>query len=230
MIPTPNLDHISSKDYENVYEPAEDTFLLLDALEKDAELLRNEIAPCISLEIGSGTGCVSTFLGKILGDGKARGFFLARSLSFLQEHINPYASYITIKTGYNNSQVQLESITTNLANGLLPRLYHSVDIICCNPPYVVTTSEELYSSKSVIERAWAGGIDGREVIDKMLPLVDELLSDKGVFYLLLISENKPNEIRETMKNDYNLQSKVVLSRLAGREKQSILRFWRDIRQ
>ncbi|CAG8569222.1 8_t:CDS:2 [Funneliformis caledonium] len=187
MIPTPNLDHISSKDYENVYEPAEDTFLLLDALEKDAELLRNEIAPCISLEIGSGTGCVSTFLGKILGDGKA-------------------------------------------PNGLLPRLYHSVDIICCNPPYVVTTSEELYSSKSVIERAWAGGIDGREVIDKMLPLVDELLSDKGVFYLLLISENKPNEIRETMKNDYNLQSKVVLSRLAGREKQSILRFWRDIRQ
>ncbi|CAI2180819.1 11214_t:CDS:2 [Funneliformis geosporum] len=162
MIPTPKLDHISSKDYENVYEPAEDTFLLLDALEKDAEFLRNEIAPCISLEIGSGTGCVSTFLGKILGDGKAL---------LLCTDINPYASYITIKTGYNNS-IQLESITTDLANGLLPRLYHTVDILCCNPPYVVTTSEELYSSKSAIERAWAGGLNGREVIDKMLPLVD----------------------------------------------------------
>ena len=77
MIPTPNLDHISSKDYEHVYEPAgkliksllfdyknannsnsksillEDTFLLLDALEKDAEFLRNEVRPCICLEIGS---------------------------------------------------------------------------------------------------------------------------------------------------------------------------------
>jgi hypothetical protein len=30
----------------------EDTFLLLDALEKDAEFLRNEIKPCICLEIG----------------------------------------------------------------------------------------------------------------------------------------------------------------------------------
>ncbi|PKK80662.1 hypothetical protein RhiirC2_833117 [Rhizophagus irregularis] len=219
MIPTPNLDHLSPGDYELVYEPAEDTFLLLDALEKDAEFLRNEIKPCICLEIGSGTGCVSTFLGKILGDGTAL---------LICTDINPYASAITNKTGYHNS-IQLDSITTNLVNGLLPRLYHSIDILCFNPPYVVTTSDDLCLSKSIIEKAWAGGIDGREIIDKMLPLVDKLLSDKGVFYLLLINENKPNEVCEIIKNNYHLQSEVLLSRLAGREKQLILKFWRNTR-
>lgn len=51
MIPTPDLSHIPKEYYEDVYEPAEDTFLLLDALEQDAESLRS-MRPLISLEIG----------------------------------------------------------------------------------------------------------------------------------------------------------------------------------
>lgn len=50
-----------------VYEPAEDTFLLLDALEEDADHLR-ALKPTICVEVGSGSGCVSAFLGRILKD------------------------------------------------------------------------------------------------------------------------------------------------------------------
>ncbi|ORY78026.1 hypothetical protein BCR35DRAFT_305184 [Leucosporidium creatinivorum] len=64
MIPTPSTSHLSSKDFESVYEPAEDTFALLDALEQDAEQL---VGSRLCLEIGSGSGCVSSFLARICG-------------------------------------------------------------------------------------------------------------------------------------------------------------------
>ena len=40
-----------------------------------------------------------------------------------------------------------------------------------------------------ISAAWAGGRRGREVIDKLIPQVREMLSENGVFYLLLIEDN-----------------------------------------
>ncbi|CAG8510826.1 20926_t:CDS:2 [Racocetra persica] len=207
MFPTPNLDHITSNDYENVYEPAEG-YRISQEQRESLHLFRNWNS--------SGTGCVSTFLGQLLGDGTAL---------LLCTDINPYATEITVKTAIHNL-IHLDAITTNLISGLLPRLYHNVDILCFNPPYVVTSSEDVKSS-NFIERAWAGGIDGREVIDKMLPLVNDLLSSNGVFYLLVISDNKPDEICERMWNDYQFHSKISASRLAGREKQLILKFWRN---
>ncbi|KAG7099558.1 hypothetical protein E1B28_001391 [Marasmius oreades] len=66
MIPTPDISHLTARDYDLVYEPAEDTFLLLDALEHDFDDLK-ALSPATCLEIGSGTGCVSSFIGQILG-------------------------------------------------------------------------------------------------------------------------------------------------------------------
>ncbi|CAG8515352.1 10063_t:CDS:2 [Ambispora leptoticha] len=204
MLLTPKLDHLTAADYEHIYEPAEDTFLLMDALEKDVDLIKEQVKPSICLEIGILTSPLIIVI--------------------LCTDINPYASQITLKTGKQNA-IHLDPILTDLASGLLPRLRHSVDILCFNPPYVVTPSEDV-NSPSAIEKAWAGGIDGREVIDRTLPLVDELLSARGIFYLLVISENKPDDIRKIMQERYNFQSEVVLSRLSGREKEIILKFRR----
>lgn len=88
---------------------------------------------------------------------------------FFTTDINSYACKITRETAVRNKVKSVEPINTSLVQGLLPRFKNSVDILCFNPPYVVTTHEEVGSMG--IEAAWAGGIDGREVIDELLPLV-----------------------------------------------------------
>ncbi|OXB79775.1 UNVERIFIED_CONTAM: hypothetical protein H355_013760 [Colinus virginianus] len=66
-----------------------------------------------------------------------------------------------------------------------------VDLLLFNPPYVVTPSEEVQSHG--IEASWAGGKKGREVMDRVFPLVADLLSTGGLFYLVTIKENNPGD-------------------------------------
>ena len=58
----PSLDHATFVDWKNVYEPSEDTFLLLDALFADRAALRTSR---VIVEIGPGSGVVSTYLAKL---------------------------------------------------------------------------------------------------------------------------------------------------------------------
>ncbi|XP_038021464.1 methyltransferase N6AMT1 isoform X1 [Anas platyrhynchos] len=206
-VPTPRYEHVCR--FGEVYAPAEDTFLLLDALERDAAGLRDAgIAIC--LEIGSGSGVVSTFLASIIGS----------SALYLCTDINPMAAYCTLETALLNN-VHLQPVITDLVNGLSPRLNGKVDLLLFNPPYVVTPSEEVKSHG--IEASWAGGKRGREVMDRVFPLVADLLSPGGLFYLVTIKENNPDEILETMKK-HGLEGTRALSRQAGQEMLTILKF------
>ncbi|XP_024054665.1 methyltransferase N6AMT1 isoform X2 [Terrapene carolina triunguis] len=210
MIPTPRHQHVGSHGpFSDVYEPAEDTYLLLDALERDAAQIR-EAGVEISLEVGAGSGVVSTFLASIVGP----------SALYICTDINPIAASCTLETAVLN-KVHIHPVITDLVTGLLPRLNGKVDLLLFNPPYVVTPSEEVESHG--IEAAWAGGKNGREVMDRLFPLVPDLLSTGGLFYLVTIKENNPDEILETMKK-YGLRGTRVLSRQAGRETLTILKF------
>lgn len=52
-----------------------------------------------------------------------------------------------------------------------------------------------------IEAAWAGGLHGREVMDRLLPKLKTLLSPRGVFYMVVVVENRPNEIAALLLKD-----------------------------
>ena len=131
----------------------EDTFLLLDALESELLELQS-LEPTICLEVGSGSGCVITFLGSLLG---------ASNALYLSTDVNEKAAIASKSTGTQN-HIPIDTIRTDLVSSLLPCLSRKVDVLIFNPPYVVTPSEEVGSLG--IEAAWAGGVDGREVVDR----------------------------------------------------------------
>ncbi|KAG2023601.1 methylase [Coprinopsis cinerea AmutBmut pab1-1] len=213
MIPTPNLSHLTSKDYDLVYEPAEDTFLLLDALEADEQALK-AANPLVCLEVGSGSGCVSAFLTKIIDPAL-----------YICTDINPHACRASQATGRNN-KAELDVLNGPFAHPLHQRLKNSIDVIMFNPPYVPTSFEEAQYAQSThhLEGAWAGGLDGMQVTNTFLSQVKSLLSPQGRFYLVALKQNNVPEIRSRMLEEQGLSSEIVLERRAGREYLYILRF------
>ncbi|KAI0032509.1 S-adenosyl-L-methionine-dependent methyltransferase [Vararia minispora EC-137] len=217
MIPTPDLSHLRKADYERIYEPAEDTFILLDALEQDAESLRAS-APRVCLEIGSGSGCVSTFLGALLGSSGAL---------YLCTDINPHAARCTRLTGSQN-KISLDPLIGSLAAPLRHRLTRAVDVLIFNPPYVPTEEDEAAGAQvdAGITGAWAGGARGMLVTDALLEQVETLLSPHGRFYLVAVRQNDIPAIEARMRDRHGLDSAVVLQRRAGGEHLFILRIAR----
>ncbi|CBZ52093.1 conserved hypothetical protein [Neospora caninum Liverpool] len=64
-VPTPDTSHVGlQKAFPDVYEAAEDSFLFLDALAEDIRFLLRR-RPALVLEMGSGSGCVISFLRKL---------------------------------------------------------------------------------------------------------------------------------------------------------------------
>ncbi|KAJ2547335.1 HemK methyltransferase member 2 [Coemansia sp. RSA 1933] len=215
-LPTPSTNHLSQRKYETVYEPAEDTYLLLDALENDQSLL-HEQKPTVCVEIGSGSGCVSAFLAQVLDP---------HSALILSTDINPAANIATHETiSSNNSRggscCVSDQIRTRFVQSMDGRLRGKIDVLLFNPPYVVTPSEEIDVTSEA--SAWAGGKHGREVLDRLLPDVASMLAPRGRFYLVVIEQNKPEDIISQLHRD-GLVGERVLSRKAGREHLSIIRF------
>lgn len=192
---------------------------MLDALEAEAGFLR-QLRPGLCLEVGSGSGCISTFLATLLQPHPA---------ALLATDINPYANAATTSTAAANA-VSVEAVRTSLAGGL--RLAGLVDVLLFNPPYVPTehvVSEACgleASAERCLEAAWAGGPDGRYWIDQLLPQVHRLLSPGGVFYMVAVQENRPAELMAEALARWGLRSDVVMHRRARNEHLFVLRFYR----
>lgn len=187
MIPTPSTSHLTKEDFRKVYEPAEDTFILLDALEADADSLTSSLSSSspLCVEIGSGSGIVTTFLSQILGPTAA---------AYLAIDLNPHANRCTAATGKANG-VHIEAVRTSLLSGLTDRLRRKVDVLLFNPPYVPTEEEEemMAQDRAGIEGSWAGGATGTRLVDELIDdgVIRDVLAKGGRFYLVAIKQNDP---------------------------------------
>jgi len=145
--------------HESVYEPAEDSFLFADCL----DLKRGEVV----LDVGTGCG----ILGIISAD---------KAKKVVATDLNPYA----VRCARNNAKIN------GVANKILfmqGDLFRPVvqeelfDLILFNAPYLPSAPSE---SRSWLNRAWAGGIDGRQIIDRFICNASKYLRENGRILLM----------------------------------------------
>lgn len=164
---------------DSVYAPREDSWLFVDCLCQEEEFLR-ALQPCICVEFGPGSGVVSTHLSSLLP---------AFNLQFIAVDINADAANTTRHNFMTNldgadspslfcvwgsfvSHVYvlvgrphgMDCIVCDLDEAFGSHLDGKVDVLLFNPPYVPTEDIEL--GHRDIRASWAGGQDGRVVIDR----------------------------------------------------------------
>lgn len=145
MLPTPDTSHVA---YERVYEPAEDSFLLLDTLSSASEtaFLRSRFPPppssppALVVEVGTGSGVVLAF-----ATAHALAIFGTSDVLTAGVDVSPFACRATVATvakavgasgtGTASCGLFLGSCTGDLAT---PWRDGAVDVLVFNPPYVPT--------------------------------------------------------------------------------------------
>eukprot|EP00933_Yihiella_yeosuensis_P032749 TRINITY_DN26387_c0_g1_i1.p1 TRINITY_DN26387_c0_g1~~TRINITY_DN26387_c0_g1_i1.p1 ORF type:complete len:250 (-),score=43.11 TRINITY_DN26387_c0_g1_i1:83-832(-) len=209
-----------------VYPPSDDTFLLLEALAADSSKLVS-LKPKLCIELGCGSGTVIAGLwdvlsGKVLSsEASSKG----GSPTLIQPLLvaidkNPHAARCTANL-LRERKVPLANVIQGSFTSCL-RHDSSPDIIVCNPPYVPTDDPEEMQGCG-ISVSWAGGLRGREIIDRLLPQVADILAPQGLFYLVTVAENEPEEVMSNARA-LGLKASIARQQQRGIEELFILRF------
>ena len=150
----------------------------------------------------------------------------SRRVTHFVTDINKDAIRITKSTAMMNGlspDDDMRAIQCDLASELLENLENNVDVLIFNPPYVPTPDEEVGSTTG-IEASWAGGTDGRVVLDRALPQIARLLAyPHGVAYVVVVDDNYPERIMRLMDERYGIRVIPWLRRRARNEYLTILK-------
>jgi release factor glutamine methyltransferase len=169
--------------WENVYEPAEDSFLF-------AENLKVQEAETV-LDLGTGCGILG-----ILASEKAS--------IVVAVDVNPYAVRCARENAkLNNVQNRVYYVQGDLFTPL--RENFKFDVVLFNSPYLPADEDEM---KSWIGRAWTGGATGRQVIDRFIAEAPNHLKQTG---RVLLMQSTLADVDETLRRfaDYGISARVV---------------------
>ena len=182
--------------HPEVYEPAEDTFQLLEAI----EINQNKTV----LEIGTGCGIIALECARM-------------GSNVICTDINPYAIDLTkhnfIKNRHKlkgNVEVRLEDIFSTIKKD------EQYDVVIFNPPYLPTLVEDEASGSKWFNLAVNGGTDGLYLIRVFIRGLPKILSKNGRAYFIFSSLADRKKLNAYLI-DAKLQAEVVLSRCFGDE-------------
>ena len=143
---------------DNVYVPAEDSYLLADNL----EIKKGQSV----LEIGTGSGIVAMYASRLTD-------------AITVTDINFDACELARKNFTENGIENIEILWGNLFEVVENRKF---DVILFNTPYLPTEDDEVLDN--TINYAFDGGLNGRKVIDLFLNEVGNHLNDGGIVQMI----------------------------------------------
>jgi release factor glutamine methyltransferase len=171
-----------------VYEPAEDTFLLLDAIKID----KNDRI----LEIGTGCGIIALDCAR-------------HGAGVIGTDSNPYAIELAKRNSQKNQSLlngEIEFKNSSLFSIL--KSSEKFDVIIFNPPYLPTKSDEKVGGW--FDVAVNGGIDGLEVIEQFLNGVKKHLSKNGYAYFVFSSLSNQKKLNNILSFN-RLDAEIISS-------------------
>ncbi|NHJ04978.1 MAG: methyltransferase domain-containing protein [Candidatus Heimdallarchaeota archaeon] len=187
------IDGLNLKIPKEVYDPAEDSFLLTENIQIN---LNNKV-----LEIGSGSGYVSIYLAKKFPQAE-----------YFCVDINYYAANITNRNAISNN-VNISTICSDLYNSFnTPTTHQSIfDVIIFNSPYLPV------SEIGILEKAWSGGANGLEIVKNFIENLPKFLKEDGRSYLVVSSKTNTQLLEGILRN-YKLDFEIKDSIREGNEK------------
>jgi release factor glutamine methyltransferase len=157
--------------YPDVYEPAEDTFLLAN------NLSANDGASV--LDMGTGCGVLAVLAAE-------------EASTVVAVDINPHAVACTRRNAeLNGVKTEIEVRLGDLFEAV--GAAEKFDVILFNSPYLPVERDE---GTSWVEKAWAGGETGRAVIDKFIEQASAHLRVGG---RILLVQSSLSDVEETLR-------------------------------
>jgi len=155
---------------KDVYEPAEDTFILAENLSVNED--------DTVLDVGTGCGIIGVLAAK-----KARWV--------VATDVNPQA----VKCAKTNARLNNVTDRINILRGDLfqpIKLHEHFSLIVFNAPYLPSEPDE---EQTWMEKAWSGGPAGRRVIDRFVSEVPFYLNKNG---RILLVQSSLSNVEETL--------------------------------
>lgn len=177
--------------YPEVYEPAEDTFLLADNL----DVRRGELV----LELGTGCGFLAILAAKA-------------GANVVATDINPAALECARANAATNDVIN--DIEFRLGNLFEPVAEERFNLVIFNPPYLPI--EPMEALDGPLDRAWEAGSDGRMVIDRFLREMPEHLKPKGRTIFVQSSLSDISKTLQTLETN-GFQVDIIREKLSFEE-------------